>query len=110
MQCGIAAAIVYPTWFFGKPALLEVWNHGYASGPTSGERPEFNLFVRFFPNPANGLAIDQSRVDFNLFLRFTTVFFSLILGAAGQPGRRCNNQRAVARNLEQPHRHSAHRT
>ncbi len=110
VQCGIAAAIAYPTWFFGKPALLEVWNHGYASGLTSGERPEFNLFVRFFPNAANGLAIDQSRVDFNLFLRFITVFICLIISAwRGQPGRRCNNRRAVARNLVQPHRHSAHR-
>jgi ABC-type transport system involved in multi-copper enzyme maturation permease subunit len=48
---------------------------------TSGERPEFNLFVRYFPNSATGLAVDQSRIDFNVFLRFVTVFFSLFLGA-----------------------------
>jgi ABC-type transport system involved in multi-copper enzyme maturation permease subunit len=82
---GIAAAIAYPTWFFGRPALVEVWNHGYASGLTSDERPEFNLFVRFFPNSGTGLAVDQSRIDFNLFLRFITVFLSLFVGpsAAG---------------------------
>jgi ABC-type Na+ efflux pump permease subunit len=78
---GIAAAIAYPTWFFGKPALVEVWNHGYASGSTSVERPEFNLIVRFFPNSATGLAADQSRIDFNVLLRFITVFFSLFVGA-----------------------------
>ncbi len=78
---GIAAAIAYPTWFFGNPALVEVWNHGYTSGLTSGERPEFNLFVRFFPNAATGLEADRSRIDFNVFLRFITVFFSLFLGA-----------------------------
>ncbi len=85
IYCGIAAAIAYPTWFFGVPALREVWSHGYASGLTSGERPEFNLFVRFFSNSATGLAIDQSRIDFNIFLRFITVSFSLfiIAGAAG---------------------------
>jgi len=82
---GIAAAIAYPTWFFGKPALVEVWNHGYASELTSVERPEFNLFVRFFLNPGTGLAADQARVDFNIFLRFITVFLSLFVGpsAAG---------------------------
>ena len=79
---GIAAAIAYPTWFFGKPALVEVWNHGYASGLTSDERPEFNLFVRFFPNSGTGMATDQSRIDFNFFLRFITVFFSLFVGAS----------------------------
>ena len=81
----IAAAIAYPTWFFGKPALVEVWKHGYASGSTSLERPEFNLFVRFFPNAGTDSAADQSRVDFNIFLRFVTVFFSLFVGptAAG---------------------------
>ncbi len=78
---GIAVAIAYPTWFFGKPALFEVWNHGYASGSTSSEPPEFNLIVRFFPYSRTGLAVDQSRIDFNVFLRFTTVFFSLFVGA-----------------------------
>ncbi len=77
----IATAISYPTWFFGKPALVEVWSHGYASGLTSVERPEFNLFVRFFPNSATGLAADQSRIDFNIFLRLITVFFSFFIGA-----------------------------
>jgi ABC-type transport system involved in multi-copper enzyme maturation permease subunit len=78
---GIGAAIAYPTWLFGKPALVEVWNHGYASGLTSDERPEFNLFVRFFANSGTGLAADQSRIDFNVFLRFITVFFSFFVGA-----------------------------
>ncbi len=78
---GIGVAIAYPTWYFGKLALVEVWNHGYTSGLTTGERPEFNVIIRFFPNMATGLAVDQSRVDFNIFLRFITVFFSLFVGA-----------------------------
>ena len=45
------------------------------------ERPEFNLFVRFFSNPGSGMAVDQSRIEFNIFLRFTTVFLSLFIGA-----------------------------
>lgn len=81
VNLGILVAIAYPTWFFGKPALLEVWNHGYASGLTSDERPEFNLFVRFFPISGTGLAVDQSRIDFNVFLRLITVFVSLFVGA-----------------------------
>ena len=29
-------------------ALAEVWHHGYRSGITSAERPEWNLMIRFF--------------------------------------------------------------
>ena len=82
----MAAAIAYPTWFFGWPALVEVWNHGYASGLTSAEPPEFNLITRYFSSGGGpGTPQDFGRIDFNLFLRFVSVSlgFFLILAATG---------------------------
>jgi ABC-type transport system involved in multi-copper enzyme maturation permease subunit len=86
VQLIIGVAIAYPTGFFGWRALREVWSHGYASGLTASERPEFNLVMRFFViTRAGNEPADLARVDFNIFLRSITssLSFFLILSMAG---------------------------
>src|SRR5262249_12471953 len=39
---GIYGALGYVTYFFGRPALIEVWRHGYGSGIADAVRPEWN--------------------------------------------------------------------
>ena len=83
----MAAAIAYPTWFFGWPALVEVWNHGYASGldqcGTARVQPDHPVLSG---RGGPGMPLDfRRRIDFNLFLRFVSVSlgFFLILAATG---------------------------
>ncbi len=45
---GMYGILAYVTLVFARPALIEVWRHGYRSGITSAERPEWNLAIRFF--------------------------------------------------------------
>ena len=72
--------LVYGTYHYAKPALFEVWRHGYGSGLTSADRPEMNLFVGMF---LGGLGDDQprdaARMEFNLFLRWITVPLAMML-------------------------------
>jgi ABC-type Na+ efflux pump permease subunit len=78
--------LVYITYFFARPALVEVWRHGYSSGITSAERPEWNLVIRFFmSNDGVNLPADTARTEFNLFLRqvTTTMVVLLLLVSAG---------------------------
>ena len=52
----------------------------------TAERPEFNVFRRFFLDPSGPtVPVDAARTDFNLFLRIATAFivFVLSLVAAG---------------------------
>ena len=44
----LAMMIAYPTYYYAGPALAELRHRGYLAGPTGPERPEFNIFVRFF--------------------------------------------------------------
>ena len=70
----IYASLGYVTFFFGRPALAELWHHGYTAGVTTTQRPEWNLITRFFMSdygvhpPA-----DIARTEFNQFLRCVTV-------------------------------------
>jgi ABC-type transport system involved in multi-copper enzyme maturation permease subunit len=77
---GLLAALAYATYYFARPAMVEVWRHGYGSGATSNARPEFNLFVRMFV-PGRGLnqPSDLARTEFNLFLRYVTFSITLLL-------------------------------
>jgi ABC-type transport system involved in multi-copper enzyme maturation permease subunit len=80
ISLAILAGLAYGTYYFARPALLEVWRHGY--GVPTGRRAdlEFNLFVRMFvPNTSNGQPIDQGRVDFNVFLRYVTTMMTIIV-------------------------------
>jgi hypothetical protein len=73
IRLGLASGLAYLTFFFGWPAFRELWSHGYSSGVTNVERPEFNLITRFFFTADSRLVPDLARVDFNLFLRIITV-------------------------------------
>ena len=48
INLSVLAGLAYGVYYYGKPALREVWNHGYRSGGTTQTRPEFNLFIRIF--------------------------------------------------------------
>ena len=77
---GLLAALAYATYYFARPAMVEVWRHGYGSGATSNARPEFNLFVRMFvPGGGVNQPLDLARTEFNLFLRYVTFSITLLL-------------------------------
>ena len=68
----IYAALGYVTFFFGRPAFIELWHHGYTAGLTTAERPELNLMIRFFmPDYGVKPPADIARTEFNLFLRLS---------------------------------------
>jgi ABC-type transport system involved in multi-copper enzyme maturation permease subunit len=83
---GILGTIGYVTYFLARPALIEVWRHGYGAGITTVESPDWNIMIRFF---MSGYGVnppaDIARTDFNSYLRFATtpLIFLLTLIAAG---------------------------
>ena len=87
----------YVTYFFARPALIEVWRHGYSSGITSAERPEWNLAIRFF---MSGYGVnppaDIARTELNLFLRniTTPMILFITLLAAGMAAEAIVSERA----------------
>jgi ABC-type Na+ efflux pump permease subunit len=82
---GIYGMLTYFTFFFARPALIELWHHGYRTGIISAERPEWNLVIRFFMSGAEvNPPADFARTEFNLYLRFiTTPLVFLITSFAG---------------------------
>ena len=97
INLAIYCVLGYGTFFFARPAVIEVWRHGYRSGITSAERPEWNIMVRFFM-PGHGVAepADVGRTEFNLFLRHTTIpiVFLITLVAAGMATEGITSERA----------------
>jgi ABC-type Na+ efflux pump permease subunit len=80
ISLGFTGALAYVTYFFARPAAVEVWQHGYASGITSAERPEWNLWLRLFmPDYGVNSPADIARTEFNLFLRQTTPMFLFLI-------------------------------
>jgi hypothetical protein len=74
------AALVSGTYYLARPAMVEVWRHGYGSGATVHERPDFNIIARIFlPGSGPGFSIDAARFDFNFFIRFATLAISLVM-------------------------------
>ncbi len=108
---GIYGILTYFTFFFARPALIEVWRTGYHSGITSSEGPEWNLVIRFFMSGAEvNPPADLARTEFNLYLRFiTTPLVFLITLFAGGNGHRGDHPRANSRDLGQLDRHTADR-
>jgi ABC-type Na+ efflux pump permease subunit len=84
VSLGLVAALAYPTYYFARLAILEVWRHGYPSGITTDARPELNLLVRMFvPGGVTNEPVDAARTDFNLFLRYVTVSITFFLTFVG---------------------------
>jgi ABC-type transport system involved in multi-copper enzyme maturation permease subunit len=80
VNLGLLAALASATYFFARPAVLEVGRHGYGSGVTSNARPELDLFVRMFvPGCGVNQPSDLARTEFNLFLRYVTFSITLVL-------------------------------
>jgi ABC-type transport system involved in multi-copper enzyme maturation permease subunit len=80
--CGLAVlgAIAVGTCYCAGPALAEVWNRGYGSGPVGPERPEMNLMIRLFVRGSvSDWPADQARIDFNVFLRSMSVAIAFFL-------------------------------
>ena len=94
---GMYCTLGYVTYVFSRPALIEVWRHGYSSGITSAERPEMNVVLRFFMlgygvNPP----ADMARTELNLFLRniSASLIFLIALVAAGMASEAITSERA----------------
>ena len=80
ISLGFVGTFAYLTFFFARPAFFEVWRHGYASGITSAEPPEWNLWFRLFmPDYGVNSPADIARTEFNLFLRQTTPMFIVLI-------------------------------
>jgi ABC-type transport system involved in multi-copper enzyme maturation permease subunit len=82
----VLAALAYATFFFGRRAFVELSQHGYTAVASTAARPEMNLVLRYFlDDSSSNLPVDANRVDFNLFLRFTTltIVFMISLISAG---------------------------
>jgi ABC-type transport system involved in multi-copper enzyme maturation permease subunit len=88
-QCfglAVLAALAYGTFFFGRRAFVELWHHGYTAVASTAEKPEMNLVLRYYMDDSgSNVPVDARRVDFNLFLRFTTlsIVFMISLISAG---------------------------
>jgi ABC-type transport system involved in multi-copper enzyme maturation permease subunit len=88
-QCislAVVAALASGTFFFGRRAFVELWQHGYTAVAATAEKPEMNLVLRYFLDETGAnKTVDAHRVDFNVFLRFTTlsIMFMISLVAAG---------------------------
>jgi ABC-type transport system involved in multi-copper enzyme maturation permease subunit len=96
---GIYGALGYTTYFFGRPALVEVWRHGYGSGGARAERPEWNILIRFVVSVTDfNPPVDLARTEFNLFLRFLTIaiVYLLTMAAAGSAAAGIVRERARA--------------
>jgi ABC-type Na+ efflux pump permease subunit len=83
---GIYSALGYVIYFFGRPAFVELWHHGYTAGLTTAEQPELNLMIRFFM-PEYGVKppVDIARTEFNVLLRYITapmMFFITLMAAS----------------------------
>ena len=97
---GMYGVLAYFTFFFARPALIEVWRNGYGSGITSAEQPELNLMVRFFMSGAEfNPPADFARTEFNLYLRFITtpLVFLITLVASGMAAERMVRRARLAR-------------
>jgi ABC-type Na+ efflux pump permease subunit len=71
---GVYCGLVYLVWFFMRPALFELWHHGYAAVTTNAAPLDLNWFTRFYmpdygPNPP----VDIARTEFNLVLRSISI-------------------------------------
>jgi hypothetical protein len=96
---GIYGALGYFAYFFGRPALIEVWRHGYGSGIADAERPEWNIIIRFFVSGTDfNPPVDIARTEFNLFLRFvaTSIVYLVTMAAAGSAAAGIVGERARA--------------
>ena len=92
----IYGALGYVTFFFGRPAFIELWHHGYTAGLTTAERPEMNLMVRFFmPDYGVKPPADIARTEFNLFLRWDRDDDVLDRDGGGSRRRHGDRRRAV---------------
>ena len=109
ISLGFAGALIYVTYTFARPALVEVWRYGYSSGITSAERPEWNLWIRFFmpdygPNPP----ADIARMEFSLYLRqVSTLFIVLITLIAPAMASEGIVTECARESLGQPDRHTS---
>lgn len=75
----LAGAVAFGTHHFARPALAEVRAHGYASGPSTDAKPEFNLMVGLFATASDG-PIDRARMELNTYLRILSFGLTLFLG------------------------------
>jgi ABC-type Na+ efflux pump permease subunit len=93
---GVYGILAFFTFFYARPALIEVWRHGYGSAITSAEQPEWNLAIRFFISGAEvNSPADFARTDFNLYLRFVTtpLVFLITLCAGGMAAEWITSER-----------------
>jgi ABC-type Na+ efflux pump permease subunit len=94
---GMYSALAYVTYFFTRPALVEVWRHGYTAGITSAETPEWNLAIRFFMSDYGvNPPVDLARTELNVYLRNVTtpLLFLIALVTAGMASEGITSERA----------------
>ena len=73
---GLAGA----TFYYARPAFVELWRNGYGSASVAMPDPEMNILVRLFaPRTGGNVAVDIARTEFNLFIRYATVSILVVM-------------------------------
>jgi ABC-type transport system involved in multi-copper enzyme maturation permease subunit len=77
---GLLVGLSVATFFYARPAFVELWRHGYGSAATAVGDPDMNIILRvFLPRSGPGGPVDTARVDFNLFIRYATIAIIVIM-------------------------------
>ncbi len=77
---GLSILLAVGTFVYARPAFAEVWQNGYASATVDAMSESPPVLIRLFGIRGNAVGpSDRSRVEFNLFIRYTTVPMTLIL-------------------------------
>ena len=93
---GLLVGLVGATFYYARPAFVEVWRNGYASAATGVQERELNTLMRLFmPRTGAGGPIDMARGDFNLFIRYATVtiMFMMVFLIGGMAGEVVGTER-----------------
>jgi ABC-type Na+ efflux pump permease subunit len=97
LMLGIYGTLGYFTFFFARPAFIELWQHGYAGGPASLAPAGSDWLMRFFmPAAGPGAPVDLARNEFSSFLRAITcpLVFLVTLVALGAAAEAIATERA----------------
>jgi hypothetical protein len=77
---GLLAGLAAATFYYARPAFVELWRYGYGSAATAAPEHEMNILLRMFlPRSSQGGPVDIARTDFNLFIRYATVAIIVVM-------------------------------
>ncbi len=77
---GLMIGLAAGAFHFARPAFVEVWRHGYGSAGSANSEYVMNFLVQLFkPSLSPGGPVDAARVQFNNFIRGTTIGIVVVM-------------------------------